>query len=118
MTEKSVFYLYYQAGTFCYQCTNLTEGLRGLFIILSNTWMPWVFYSEKNHNFVSLTFPVAMPRLMMCAQATLQAPGLLPSAPVMKQFQQGQGWMVACSRGGQYHDENLGKNRQPLVSVD
>lgn len=59
-----------------------------------------------------------MPRLMMCAQATLQAPGLLPSAPVMKQFQQGQGWMVACSRGGQYHDENLGKNRQPLVSVD
>lgn len=97
-------------------------------LILLGVWGDYLLYFQipgchgccilQNHNFVSLTFPVAMPRLMMCAQATLQAPGLLPSAPVMKQFQQGQGWMVACSRGGQYHDENLGKNRQPLVSVD
>lgn len=55
---------------------------------------------------------VAMPRLMMCAQATLQALALLPLAPVMKQFQQGQGWMVACSKGGQYHEENLGEKKQ------
>lgn len=26
------------------------------------------------HTYVSLTFPVAMPRLMMCAQATIQVP--------------------------------------------
>lgn len=36
----------------------------------------------------------------------------------MKQFQQGQAWIVACSRDGQYLDENPGENRQPLVSVD
>lgn len=48
---------------------------------------------------------------MMFAWATLQTPGRLPSAPVMKQFQQGQGWAIACSRGGQYRDENPGKNQ-------
>lgn len=76
-------------------------------------------FVQQNSNYVSLSFSAAMPRLMMCARATFQAPSLLLSAVEMKQFPY-HGWRyrIACiqRRGGRYYDETPAKTGN-LVSA-
>lgn len=63
---------------------------------------------QQSSNYVSLSFSAAMPRLMMCAWATFQAPSLLLSALEMKQFpHHGRRYRITCIQhwGGRYYDE-------------